>query len=394
MVVKQIAQFTNDILPEIVGDSNVVAEDLSDIVDVGAAILSSASNKENFMHKMTDRIARFEISNRLFNVEFPSLFRENYEWGSAREVVDIDLYDASETQSWLLVDSQEYPDNIFYGADADVKFYNSKTTFTIAVSRTDEQLRTAFLNANEYISFINGLEIAVRNSITLRKNALSRRVINSLMGDTIFDDYPLAAYTASSGQKAINLLYLYNNGPNYGGTALTQANCLNSVEFLKFAAKTISNIASYMKAPSTAFNVNGRVKNTPEEYMHTILLQDFKAQLEFYLDSSTFNEEYVALRNMGSIETTPFWQAIGTSTASYTFAQISKINITTAAGNSVTLDGILGVIYDHYAAGITQENPRVRAHYVNSAEFTNEWYKEDCSYFENLNEQCVVFFVK
>ena len=396
MQVKQIAQFTNDILPEIVGDSNVVNEDLEGIVDAGTAIMSSAANRENFMHKMTDRIARFEISNRLFNVEFPSLFRENYyEWGSAREVVDIDLLDASDTQSWLLVDGQDYPDNIFYGADADVKFYNSKTTFTIPISRTDEQLRTAFLNANEYITFINGLEIAVRNSITIRKNALSRRVINSLMGDTFHDDYPSdSGYSAASGQKAINLLYLYNNGPNSGGTALTQSNCLADIDFLKFAAKTIANISSYMKAPSKAFNVGGRVKNTAEEYMHTIFLQDFKSALEFYLDSNTFHDEYVALRNMGTVETTPFWQAIGTNATSYDFSEISAINIKTATGNTVAVDGIVGVIYDHYAAGITQENPRTKAHYVSSAEFTNEWYKEDCSYFENLNEQCVVFFIK
>lgn len=394
MKVEQIAQFTNDILPEIVGESNVIAEDLSNIVDAGTAILSSANNKENYMNKMCDRIARFEISNKLFDVEFPSLFRENYEWGSAREVVDIDLLDAIETQSWQLVDSQSYDDNLFYGVDADVKFYNSKTTFTVAISRTDEQLRSAFLNANEYISFINGLEIAVRNTITLRKNALARRVINSRMADTIYHDYPGAAYTASSGQMAINLLYLYNAGPNAGGTALTQAAALTDVDFLKFAAKTIANVSSYMKAPSTAFNIGGRVKNTSETYMHTILLQDFKSNLEFYLDSNTFHEEYVALRNMGTVETTPFWQAIGTGSAAYTFGQISKISITSANGNTVTADGIVGVIYDHYACGITQENPRTRAHYVSSAEFTNEWYKEDASYFQNDNEQCVVFFIK
>lgn len=394
MEVKQIAQFTNDILPEITGESNVINEDLSNIVDAGTAILSSATNKENYMNKMCDRIARFEISNRLFDVEFPSLFRENYEWGSAREVVDIDLLDAIETQSWQLVDSQEYPDNLFYGVDADVKFYNSKTTFTVPVSRTDVQLRTAFLNANEYISFINGLEIAVRNTLTLRKNALARRVINSRMGDTIAHDYPAAAYTASSGQMAINLLYLYNSGPNAGGTALTQADALTNINFLKFAAKTIANISSYMKAPSKAFNISGRVKNTSVAYMHTILLQDFKANLEFYLDSNTFHEEYVALKNMGTVETTPFWQAIGTGSDAYTFGQISKIDVKTAGGNTVALDGIVGVIYDHYSCGITQENPRTTAHYVSSAEFINEWYKEDASYFQNDNEQCVVFFIK
>ncbi len=392
MVVKQIADFTNEIVKEVLGEENLVQENLEGIVDVGNSILSSVDNKENWLKSLTDRIARFEISNRLFNVEFPSLFRENYEWGSAREVVDIDLMSASETQTWNLIDGQEYPDNIFYGATADVKFFNSKTTFTIAISRTDEQIKSAFLNEDEYISFVNGLEIAVRNSITIRKNALSRRVINSLIGDTIYDDYGSGDMSASSGQKAINVLYLYNQTVD-SADALTVDNCFTSREFLKFLAKTIADTSSYMKAPSTAFNVNGRVKNTPEDYMHTILLQSVKSSLEYYLDSETFHDEYITLKNLGTVETTPYWQGMGTGSDTYSFDEISGINIITASGNTVNASGIVGVIYDHYACGITQENPRTTAHYVSSAEFTNEWYKEDASYFENLNEQCVVFFV-
>lgn len=393
MTVEQIAQFTNDFMDEITGNSNVVQEDLSNIVDAGDTILSSASNVENFLHSMTDRIARFEISNRLFNIEFPSLYRSNYEWASAREVVDIDLLEAIDTQTWNLVDGQDYPTNLFYGASADVKFYNSKTTFTVPISITDIQVKTAFINRDEYISFFNGLEIAVRNTMTMKINALARRCINSLMGDTIYDDYAGGSLSASTGAKAINLLYLYNNTENAGGTPLTTSDCWQDKAFLSFCAKTINNTASYMKAPSKVFNVNGRTKNTPKEYMHTILLQWFKSTLEFGLDASTFHDEYVTLKENGTLETTPFWQAIGTGSDAYTFDEISKINIVTADGNSVTAGGIVGVIYDHYACGITQENPRTTTHYVASAEFTNEWHKQDASYFENLNEQCVVFLV-
>ena len=393
MKVEQIAQFTNDFMAEITGESNVVNEDLSNIVDAGSNVLSSQDNVENFLHSMTDRIARFEISNRLFNIEFPSLFRDNYEWASAREVVDIDLLEAIDTQSWLLVDGQEYPDNIFYGASADVKFYNNKTTFTIPISITDVQIKTAFLNRDEYVSFFNGLEVSVKNSMTLKVNALARRVINSLMGDTIYDDFPGSSYSAGTGAKAINLLYLYNNTENAGGTALTTSDCWQDQKFLAFCAKTWNLTASYMKAPSASYNVNGRIKNTPAEYMHAIMLEWFKSTLEFGLDASTFHDDYVKLKEQGTIETTPFWQAKGTGTDSGSFNQISKINIKTADGHDVECSGIVGVIYDHYSCGITQENPRTTTHYVASAEFTNEWHKHDCSYFENLNEQAVVFFV-
>lgn len=393
MLVEQIATFTNDIMGEILGDENVTTEDLSNIVDIGTSVMSSQNNVENFLRSMTDRIARFEISNRLFNIEFPSLLRINYEWGSAREVVDIDLVEAIDTQSWNLVDGQDYPDNIFYGAQADVKYYNSKTTFTIPISITDIQVRSAFLNRDEYISFINGLELAVRNSMTLKVNALARRVINSGIGDTIYDDYGSASLSSKSGPKAINLLYLYNNTENAGGTPLTTSNCFKDKDFLAFCAKTISNVQAYMKGPSKIFNANGRVKTTSDEYMHMIILEWFKSTLEFGLDASTYHDDYVRLKERGTLETTPFWQGSGSGDDAYTFDEISKIDIKTAGGNNVQASGILAVIYDHYSMGITQEFPRTTTHYVSSAEFTNEWHKQDCSYFENLNEQIVVFLV-
>lgn len=390
MNVTQIKDLVNEVTLEVLGENSVLNEDLSNVVDIGKSIMSSETNREQFMKKLTDRIVRVEIDNREFESRVPGIFRLNYEFGSAREVVDFDLPEATETQDWNLTNEQEYPDNIFYEPSANVKFYDSKTTFTIPISKTDEQLKMAFTSANELYSFIAGIDLAVNNSLKIKKDGLVMRVINSIMGDTIFDEFPTADYTQHSSVKAINLLYEYNQTVT---TPLTVSNCLENSAFLAFCAKKVGITASRMKTPSTLFNIGNRPKFTSTSLMHTVLLDEFKKSLDVYLNASTFHEEYVALKDLGDVSEVTCWQGIGTGSTAYDFNQISQINVKTAAGNTVNCTGILATIFDHYACGITQENPRTTANYIRSANFTNEWHKQDCSYFENGNNNCVVFFI-
>ena len=95
------------------------------------------------------------------------------------------------------------------------------------------------------------------------------------------------------------------------------------------------------------------------------------------------------LTKLPDAETVPYWQGSGTD---YAFDSVSKINVKHDA-HTVALSGILGVIFDHDALGVTQKNKRVTTHYNAKAEFVNSWYKMDAHYFNDMNENCVVFFV-
>jgi hypothetical protein len=138
---------------------------------------------------------------------------------------------------------------------------------------------------------------------------------------------------------------------------------------------------------STLFNVGGKQRFTPKDLQHIVMLSEFRAAADVFLQSSTFHNEYTKLVNA---ETVPFWQGSGTD---YGFDSTGKIDIKTASGNTQVVTGVLGVIFDRDALGVMNYNRRVTTQWNAKAEFTNYFYKMDARYFNDLNENFVVFFV-
>src|SRR5699024_12391189 len=99
------------------------------------------------------------------------------------------------------------------------------------------------------------------------------------------------------------------------------------------------------------------------------------------------HNEMTALPNH---ETVPYWQGSGTG---YGFNDVSKISVKTAGNKDVTTSGILGVMFDTQAVGVANLDKRVTTNYNASAEFYTNYYKMDAGYFNDLNENFVVFFV-
>ena len=114
MEVKQIHSIVNDITSEITGKTDLVAEDLSNIVDVGTEILDGTS-VDNYVHKLVDRIGRVVFVDRPYSGSVPSVLKDGWEYGSILEKITMDsLPEAQENDSWNLTKGQSYDPNIFY----------------------------------------------------------------------------------------------------------------------------------------------------------------------------------------------------------------------------------------------------------------------------------------
>ena len=81
----------------------------------------------------------------------------------------------------------------------------------------------------------------------------------------------------------------------------------------------------------------------------------------------------------------------------YDLSDISSINVKlTKDGTSnriVEIDGILAVMFDRDSLGVTNLDRRVTTNYNAKAEFFNNFYKFDCGYFNDTNENFICFYV-
>ena len=393
MDVTQVATLVNSVNNEIIGSSAILEENLSNVVDVGKAVFD-ATSYDKYVSALVDHIGKVIFVDRKYAGELGSLYRDNWEYGAVMEKIYVtDMPVAVENDSWKLTNGTSYDPNVFTQPSVAAKFYNKKTTFEVDLSVCDIQVRSAFDSATQLNAFISMLMNAVDTAINIRLEGLAERVVNTLAANVIYDDIP-DLDPAKTGTKAINLLKLYNDqfDPN-GNDPLTVAEALYTPEFIRFASLTVAKTLDRLRKPSVLFNCGNLLRHTPKDMQHLILLSDFKRAADAYLQADTYNQEYTALPLADSV---PYWQGSGTD---YSFDNISKIHldIVDPSDDTKTVEvewsGVLGVAFDHWAGGITNDKRRVTSNYNAKAEFTNMFYKQDANYFVDLNENAVVFFI-
>ena len=390
MEMKQVYQLANDVTTELLGKNNLVSEDLSNVVDLGKEIFDNVSY-DKFTKSLVDHIGKVRFVNRTYEGTAHTLIRDSWEYGAVLEkVTGTNLPEAVENESWELTDGASYDQNVFKKPEVSSKFYNKRTTFEVDLSVADKQVRSAFSSANQLNSFFSMLTNDVDKSLTCKIDELSNRTVNNMILQTVNAEFPSVSndnYSGMTGIKAVNLLYLYNQTFS---KSLTAAGAFFDPDFNKFAALYITRYTDRVKKMSSLFNVGGLPRFTPKNLQHLILHTDLASASDVYLQSDTYHNE---LTKLPMHESTPYWQGSGTDYA-FSHSGTVKASIETGATTkAITFSGIVGVLFDHEAAGLNQVERRVTSHRNDKAEFTNYFYKEECGYFNDLNENFVVFYV-
>ena len=378
MKVTQIKDLVNNSLKELNGSSVLLKEDLSNVVDVGTEIFDT-DNVDNFVKKLIDRVGSTVFNTRIYQGSAPSVLMSSWEFGSVLEKVDSELPDVEENESWSLENGKDYSPNIFYQPKVSAKFFNSKVTFDIPISFTRMQVKSAFNSASELNGFLSMLMNSVQNAMTVHIDGLIMKTINNMTATVL---------NGKKGLQVVNLLDGYNANST---TKLTAQNALQNADFIKYANLVINTYRDRISKLSTLFNQGGKSKFTPLANQHLVILSDLASASKVYLESETLHDDNVKISNF---DTVPYWQGSGTT---YSFDDVSSIDVAIKDGKStkeIKASGILGVLFDTNAVGVTCQNQRVTTNYNPRAEFYTNFTKFDAGYYNDLNENFIVFTVK
>lgn len=397
MDVKQIYTLINSVSKEVLGKTNIVQEDLTGIVDLGTEVFNQNA-LDNYVKSLVNHIGKVIFVNRPYAGKVPSVLMDAWEFGSVLEKISADVPEAEENDTWNLTDGTSYDQDVFHKPTVSAKFFNSKVTFEVPVSITERQVKESFSNAAQLNGFISMIYAAVEKSMTIKADALIMRTINNMIAETVLADAQAFGATAAgdmaeadlasaSTARCVNLLKLYNDKTG-ASTKLTAAKAITDPDFIRFASYVMGTYADRLQSISTVFNVGGKERFTPKDMLHVVLLSDFAKAAQTYLYSDTFNRGDVLLPQA---ETVPFWQGSGQN---YEFASTGNINIKESGGKAVEISGVLGVMFDRDALGVCNLDRRVTTNYNAKAEFFNNYYKFDAGYFNDTNENFVVFFIE
>ena len=395
MEVKQIYSLINSVSGEVLGRTDIVTEDLTGIVDLGTEVFNQNA-VDKYVKSLVNHIGKVIFVNRPYAGKVPSVLMDAWEFGSVLEKISADVPEAEENDTWNLTDGTSYDQDVFHKPTVTAKFFNSKVTFEVPVSITERQVKESFSNAAQLNGFISMIYAAVEKSMTIKADALIMRTINNMIAETVLADArafgataagDMADLSSASTARCVNLLKLYNDKTG-ATTKLTAAKAITDPDFIRFASYVMGTYADRLQSISTVFNVGGKERFTPKDMLHVVLLSDFAKAAQTYLYSDTFNRGDVLLPQA---ETVPFWQGSGQN---YEFASTGNINIKESGGKAVEISGVLGVMFDRDALGVCNLDRRVTTNYNAKAEFFNNYYKFDAGYFNDTNENFVVFFIE
>lgn len=394
MEVKQIYKILTSVSNEVLGRTDIVQVDLTGIVDLGKEVFNQPA-VDNYVKSLVNHIGKVIFVNRPYAGKVPSVLMDAWEFGSVLEKISAEVPEAEATETWDLKDGQNYSQDVFHKPTVTAKFFNSKVTFEVPLSITERQVKESFSNAAQLNGFISMIYAAVEKSMTIKADALIMRTINNMIAETFLADATAfggsegdmteATLSSASTARCVNLLKLYKDKT---GTELTAAKAITDPDFIRFASYVMGTYADRLQSISTLFNIGGKERFTPKDMLHVVLLSDFAKAAQTYLYSDTFNRGDVLLPQA---ETVPFWQGSGKN---YEFASTGKINIKESGGKAVEISGVLGVMFDRDALGVCNLDRRVTTNYNAKAEFFNNYYKFDAGYFNDTNENFVVFFIE
>ena len=381
---EQIYQYLNDALKNVMGENaTLVTEDFKNIVDVGQS-LQNADKLDPFYQAIHDVLVKNIYVNRPYSSALPSIFRESWEYGSIIGKVDGELLDCTSNECWELVNGASIDPFVINLPKVHQKFYNKGVTFEIDVTKPEDQVKGAFASLDSMNKFMSMVETLVRNSMELRLEKLVYATIDNMIAVTIDTD---------ASARCVHLLTMYKT--IFPSSTLTSAEAMEDRDFLRYCAKIMMLYPVRLSRYSTLFNEGGQARHTPKDKLHVVVHTDFAKSIETILQSQTYHENLVKLP---LYEEVPYWQGSGDN---YALTSTEAIDVTAVKpdGNggettvSVSEDNIVAIMFDHDALGIFKPERKVKTAYNGKGEYFNDFHKWTARYFNDFNENFVVFLL-
>lgn len=397
MTTNQIYTIVNEVNAEAFGSEAIDVIDNQGLISLGNTVLSSTTNTEAFLNTLVQRIGRTIISFRQYRNKLADMVVNDFEYGAILQKIRVHLTEAETDPAYGLTDGYSVDPWTVNKPDVEQKLFVTRTPYMFHVTIARKQLKEAFLSESGMGAFIGAVFGQVRNSIEVSLENLGRLCIANMMAEftpftpSVGDDTP-----ATTLNHEVKLCTLYNTARGYhgvipgeGGAADTPASagyvdadtCLFDEDFLRFAVKTMKSYSDNFTDMSTLYN-DGEIETfTPREDQRLKVLSSFERALETVVQYSAFNEEMVRLNAFATLN---FWQSAQTA---------DTVKVERASdGVAVTIQNVVGVLYDRDALGIYKRDEDVLTTPVNAKGlYYNTFYHQLELWFNDTSENFVFF---
>lgn len=378
MKVNQIYTIVNSVAKQMWGEDAITATDLTGLISMGKSVLSSETNRDLFLNTLVDRIGKTVIRTLDLELDFPNLMVTDFEWGSIIQKINVQPQLSVVNKSYQITEEGFTPNQFDVNPiTATQTFFTDADTWEFDYTIPDVLLKSAFRSESEFNAFITAITAAVSDSMTMALNNMAYMAIDNF-----------AAEKLKANNGVVNLLAMYNT--QFASAPLTQADCITSPEFCRYASMIMNNYIKYMAKPSKLYNAGGMVRATARDNMHILIAADFASSMQVYLESDTYWNEYVKLPNYKE-----YVCLQGTGNVSPNWIDNTTINVIPSSANdgdsAIKQTGIIGIFADRQAIATGYTDMYSGTDRNNRNRYTNFTYMATKQYINDLSENGVIF---
>lgn len=382
-------------------DDHLVA-DLGEALQIQDGEITNGSPVDIFHKALLTQIGKIVVNTRHYTAQLPSLYVDPVEFGLMTEQIFIDLSDVMVDEMWNPAGFVNWTEvgghaegariaaieHGCYKPAVSAKLYKKVHGVMVALTEAREQMFAAFQSAAQVSEYIAGLFTSVDNTIQLKAELYGLMTVS------------MGIATAKANNNEINLLKEYK--ALHSGSTITAAKALEDPDFMRFALQRIAETKDNIRRFTALYNDHNMVTFSSDA--KTILLNKFSNAAKFGVRANTYNEQ---LLGVGDYDKVSAWQA-ATSAADatpYNFGAASSISLTAAAAEeagievaegatSYDITGVIGVIYDRYAMGVSIDKKKVTSTYTASRDTVNYFHHSLMQYFVNSAYPIVSFVIR
>lgn len=391
---RQIYSILNSINAQANTGASIVETDAS-FISYGETITQlSDEGKETWFATLLDRIGETIIDNRAYSAKtVVPLWKQPFEYGAIMQKIHAKMPTASEDKAWA--DPENVSTDPFAPTVRNVeqRLYGKQAVWQIKDTIPDIQLKTAFTSAERMAAFLDSLMLTTRNAIERSMENLANTCRSALMAKTYL----------AGGAKVVKLVTAYNTAMSYssGDTGYItpgSEGALFNRDFLRFASLQIALAIDRVQHMTDIFAKDNYERFTERPYLNFSVLGQFDDAVSSYLAADTYHSKLVELPSENKY-IAPMWQGTGSA---FGFSDASKINVmlepadVEASTDKVALSkaGIIALINDSEAAGITLDERRVRSIYNPELECTNYWHKARERWYVDDTQNAIIFTIE
>ena len=377
---------------QIVGDTAVATQNLSDFVENGAAydsLISDNAWKDQFCKALLQQCVKNMYLDTEYTSAYKSPFRkDSRRFGAITQMISCEVGDVQESHAWqqFVSGSSQVGVYTLYLPSVSAKTVGHSASFELPIAISDEQMTTAFKNEEELATFVGFVQMTVQNGIEVYLEACEEANRNNFMGEKI----AYAASQGATGVHVLDLVALYR--AETGDQTITTAEAFMADDkCMRFAAETIDKYSLYLTKMSSLFNVDGKKKFCPKDRLVCQLLQHFYSRMKSVSYSDAFNYDFVKLPDFQSV---PYWQGFGVAdatTGAIDFDEVSTIKVKTSSGETVSQSGIVGFLCDEYGIMTTILSQRVAVTRHDPEALTQYYYQFRRQNVNMLGQNALVF---